>query len=314
MSFKNDVVYNFFKYSSKLLTPLENYFIARSEFVLDNYPPIFIIGPPRSGTTVIYQSMINYFNLPYMNNLVEHFYRVPNIGVRISSIMGLYCRQVKYSSRHGKTEGLAGPHEIGNFWYQWFPIRQHYADEHTLSPNSRQQIRQVVNALTYYFSQSLLFKNVMHSVRIKALLTIFPNALFIVSKRDPLFVAQSIYKIRSSLNDETNWWSVMPNEIDYLLNKPLIEQALYQVYYIEKQIRQDLYLREGTNFVEVKYENLEDDPVQEFENVHNLLTNNGISVQLHKQLITPIQVQNGIKIGKEEFEQLKWLTRELFYE
>ena len=37
-------------------------------------PPIFIIGPPRSGSTLLYQVLTSYFDLSYFKNLHSKYY------------------------------------------------------------------------------------------------------------------------------------------------------------------------------------------------------------------------------------------------
>ncbi|NIU01843.1 MAG: hypothetical protein GWN01_13315, partial [Nitrosopumilaceae archaeon] len=41
------------------------------------YPPVFILGPPRSGTTLLYQLMTCSFNFAYIPNIANKFYRCP---------------------------------------------------------------------------------------------------------------------------------------------------------------------------------------------------------------------------------------------
>ena len=41
------------------------------------YPPIFIIGAPRSGSTLLYQVLTDYFEVGYISNLHAHFFGSP---------------------------------------------------------------------------------------------------------------------------------------------------------------------------------------------------------------------------------------------
>ncbi len=49
---------------------------------LDLYPPVFIIGPPRSGTTVLYQLLCKHTNFSYINNFIGHWYRIPILAAK----------------------------------------------------------------------------------------------------------------------------------------------------------------------------------------------------------------------------------------
>jgi len=39
------------------------------------YPPIFIVGAPRSGSTLLYQLLAYYYNFSYFTNYSSLFYR-----------------------------------------------------------------------------------------------------------------------------------------------------------------------------------------------------------------------------------------------
>ena len=41
------------------------------------WPPIFILGAPRSGTTLIYQLLISNFRFAYFPNIANTFYMCP---------------------------------------------------------------------------------------------------------------------------------------------------------------------------------------------------------------------------------------------
>ena len=95
------------------------------------WPPIFIISAPRTGTTLLYQVMINQFELGYLSNLHEFFYGGPSL---LQAVAGRFQvkKQVGYKSHHGRSKGLQSPSECGDFWYRFFPhesdiIRLHEA-------------------------------------------------------------------------------------------------------------------------------------------------------------------------------------------
>ena len=47
------------------------------------HPIIIVVGPPRSGTTLVAQTLTHYLNLTYFNNVTSLFPRSPICGNRI---------------------------------------------------------------------------------------------------------------------------------------------------------------------------------------------------------------------------------------
>ncbi len=49
------------------------------------HPPIFIIGAPRTGSTILYQTLTNKLDILYIDNLVDKFHRNLFFGFWLSS-------------------------------------------------------------------------------------------------------------------------------------------------------------------------------------------------------------------------------------
>jgi hypothetical protein len=89
------------------------------------------------------------------------------------------------------------------------------------------------------------------------LLKAFPNAKFIFVRRDPLYTAQSILKAKRKLKIPDNqFWSIMPPNVEDLKQLEWSEQIVKQIYYLEKQIAEDLRLFSKENIYEVNYTDL----------------------------------------------------------
>jgi hypothetical protein len=57
------------------LKELEKEYIQR--FIIPEGPVFFIVGAPRSGTTLLLQTIINHYNLGYINNFIARFWEAP---------------------------------------------------------------------------------------------------------------------------------------------------------------------------------------------------------------------------------------------
>ncbi len=52
--------------------------------------PVFLIGPPRAGTTLLYQVLVKAFRFNYVTNIHAHFLRTPVLGKVLESIAMLF--------------------------------------------------------------------------------------------------------------------------------------------------------------------------------------------------------------------------------
>ena len=48
------------------------------------FPTLHVVGPPRSGTTLLMQLLAAHLEVGYINNLIAAFWRAPLYGIRLS--------------------------------------------------------------------------------------------------------------------------------------------------------------------------------------------------------------------------------------
>ncbi|MDX1408716.1 MAG: sulfotransferase, partial [Saprospiraceae bacterium] len=155
------------------------------------YPHIFVLGPPRSGTTLLYQLMVQSLGLAYFCNIVDEH---PRFAVTLTRLLRSRMRshQSDFESNYGRTKSIVGPSEGLHIWRQWFP--DSYIDEHYLTDRMMLAIQQTLGAISETMQSSFVNKDPHHCVRVRVLNSLFPNALFIVIKRDPVATAESMLK------------------------------------------------------------------------------------------------------------------------
>ena len=51
--------------------PLEKYLINKHIQEEIKYPPVFIIGAPRTGSTILYEYITNYLDIAYINSILS---------------------------------------------------------------------------------------------------------------------------------------------------------------------------------------------------------------------------------------------------
>lgn len=221
--------------------------------------PVFIIGAPRTGSTILYQALTNAFDVGYIDNVTCTWYRNLRFGLWLSHKKYSNVPHNNFKAEHGNTRKFGGhaPSECGQFWYRWLPRDRHFIDHDEVTPDMVAEIRAEVLGASAFLQRPLLFKNLNAGQRLRLIHRAFPDAKLIFVRRDPRFVARSILKARMKVGTpEGQWWSIMPPNVGDLLNLPEGEMCSAQIYYLERQIEEDLELFPKHNVREVHYQGM----------------------------------------------------------
>jgi hypothetical protein len=239
--------------------PLNLYFITKYARKGDEYSPIFIVGAPRTGSTILYQSLTNEADVLYIDNIASKLNRVFFLAFWLSNKLFKQRAHNCFKSNHGNTSkyGWHAPSECGQFWYRWIPKGRHFIDFDEISDKNISKIKKEILAVAHYYKKPILFKNLNAGQRLRVLVKAFPDAKIIFVRRDPLDTAQSILKAKRKLKISDNqFWSIMPSNVDVLKQLKWPEQIVKQIYFLEKQIAEDLKLFPPQNVYEVHYSEL----------------------------------------------------------
>ena len=215
-------------------------FAERALLVLpfrSDQPQLFILGLPRSGTTLIYQYVVHCLNVAYFTNGVERARWYP-------CLMTAYQRrrygdyQSDFKSRYGQVEGPVAPHEAGGVWGRFFD-NDAYVRYEDLTPQKLQFLRRTVFCVQG--NKPFVNKNVKHLLRINALASVFPNAHFLIVERGLPDVAVSVLRARyKNQGNAAAWWSAKPPNYEALKNLTPAEQVAGQVIALRERMEQDL--------------------------------------------------------------------------
>ena len=255
----------------KLISPLVSVFESalyrlkkgRSEQVNS---PVFIIGAPRTGSTILYQALTNGYDVQYIDNFASAWYRNILFGMWLSHRRYKKKPHNNFTANHGSTTGYGGhaPSECGAFWYRWLPKDRHFVDHKDVTSCMVDELRNEVLMVQEVFGEPMLFKNLNAGQRLRLISKAFPDAKIIFLRRDPRFVVRSILKARAKLGIGSNrWWSIMPPNVDALMDLPEGEMCAAQVYFLEKQIANDLVLFPSSNIRIVHYKDLSQSLLQD---------------------------------------------------
>lgn len=264
---KNDGDEAFFAALNRTLADAALPLQVNSNVDIGALPIIYIVGAPRSGTTLLSQLLSRYLPVGYIDNLIARFWQRPSVGIRLSrSLLGNAGREaIAFDSKHGVTQGVEGPHEFGYFWRQWLALDG--AETHKLSNREAEAIdgvglkRALENEILKEFGAPVVFKNVICGFQAEILSRVHPASLFVWIRREPEDVVRSILKCRMERYGRYDaWWSLKPSTYPLLVKiESPVRQVLGQVMDCMREFEQELS-KPGVRSLTVEYSDLVNRP------------------------------------------------------
>lgn len=228
--------------------------------------PIWIIGAPRSGTTLIYQALCSVFQCSYLTKRVGERYRIALLTRKYErQFIGIDLKPSGFSSSYGRTKNLEDPHEAGSFFYQFFPKERPYVSFKDVFDIEKKGFKKIINEITLP-NEVFISKNTYHSLRVKALSKLYPSSLFVWVKRDLAATMKSIFIARNITNDVNKWWGLNPPGWEEKELFSPLEQIKWQIEETNKIIREDLNLT-NANYYEINYEEFCNQPTKTVEDL-----------------------------------------------
>ena len=298
-----------------LVKPIEQELI--SSFTCPEFPVLFIIGAPRSGTTLLAQLLASCGGFSYVSNFSARFWLAPYFGMTMEKIFGLRDERpdCSYRSIFGVTRELIGPHEFGYFWRHWF----RYGECHKLTPQQLTQtdtkgLLKEIAAMESVYRLPLFFKNLVCGLQAGYLADNLPSSVFAVCKRDPLYNMQSLLLAREEVTGDRNvWFSLRPKEYQFLKTLSPYEQVAGQVYYTLKDIEKNIYGRIRERILEISYEDICKNPRKMVQGLARFVSNFGYPVRVNLEAVPKdFKCQNIKRLPSQEFEALKRAKEEIF--
>ncbi|MEO5656428.1 MAG: sulfotransferase [Nitrospiria bacterium] len=221
-------------------------------------PIVIVVGAPRTGTTVTAQALAAGLPVSYFNNLSEVFPRSP---ITANRLFGSLLRPSKptYTSYYGRSPNFSGFSDGLQLWDRWLgPDRKHLPSE--LTEERRRDMRRFFGAFEQAFGKPIVNKHNSLNTRAHLVAAALPTAHFIAMTRDPVFLAQSLYKARLDiLGDVRLWYGVEEDHRPQSVRDP-IQDVCEQVRFHEGQLAQQQALIGPKRFWVVGYEEFCADP------------------------------------------------------
>lgn len=233
--------------------------------------PIFIVGLPRSGSTLLVQLLVSHLYLGYATNLVARFWNRPAFGVALNRILSKDPGAVpENDSRYGRTLGYEGHHEFGWFWARWFD----YGDSHRIEPErwnaiDTHALRAELSAMERAWGRPLIFKNPPAlSMQIGFFEQFLDEPLYIYLRRSELEVATSLWQLRlESPGGAESWVSTRPPNVRQLERLGPEEQVAGQVRSTRREIEDQLSRVPSGRIWKMDYESLVKNPEETLRNL-----------------------------------------------
>lgn len=263
--------------------------------------PIFIIGAPRTGSTLLYQALVIRFHVAYLSNILSLFPSRISTLVQVIGKKNFYYNRIKKSNL-GYIAGFFSPSEAGNVHKLWF--------ENAITSAEKKACVDTVAYMEFVASGSFLGKNMFDVYRLENISRVFPSVRFIHIRRDPLYTAQSILLARKKVfGDYAEWWSVKPPGSENVLRESPAYQVLWQITQINDHIVGQLN-KLGHKYVEINYDELCVDPESVMQNLAEQFA-------LVKKTRVPVLRMGGsntnVRVGDSLWRELRDIYEKYFH-
>jgi len=298
-----------FTLPSRVLDRIFQYCIAPYESIASRQidcPPIFIIGAPRSGSTLLVQAITEAFDIGYMSNCHCKWYGAPALAEKLFQPTRNRAK-ASFESFHGSTKGPSAPSECGQFWYRFFRRKPAYISLADISKRKLNGFLESVSALISTFGKPVIFKNLYAGLRLQPIVKAFPNSLFIIVKRDEIDNSHSILEGRlRSFGNYDHWWSVEPPNVEQLKKLLPHQQVVEQIRSIYRLIEADLNLMKvRTNqIMHLSYEEFCSNPGREIDSLALFFSRNGLDIPRRAGLPDFFSIRKEIRIDPVVYQRM----------
>lgn len=223
-------------------------------------PMLFIVGAPRSGTTLGYQLLASSRRFGFPSNIVARFHRNPALGLSVQALLEplLPAPVQTWQSRAGWTQGWREPHEFTYFWNRHLCFGDHHQPStESLSSLDPAPLRSELAAMEQAAGSALLFKNLVLDFAVPHLARVLPSARFLWVRRDPFDVSSSILRLRQEFHGDVRaWTSVRPRDFRAWSSLEPEDQVAHQLASIDAALESARGGLETSRWLTVDYREL----------------------------------------------------------
>jgi hypothetical protein len=221
-------------------------------------PLILVCGAPRSGTTVVYQTLANHLPAAYFSNLTALYPRSPLVAQRL---FGRFVAKPRasYESFYGRTAGLGGTSDALQLWDRWLGADRSMAPPE-LTDAARRDMRDFFVAASHVFDRPLVNKNNSLNLSAHLVAACLPHVTFICLTREPRRLARSLYRARCDIHGSADAaYGIAGPTVDVECDDP-VQSVCRQARFYDEVNRQQAERLGPERFWLVSYEDFCRDP------------------------------------------------------
>lgn len=276
------------------------------------WPIVFIIGTPRSGTTLFLQTLASSGIISYPTNFMSRFYNTPTVGAMLQQMLaderfafrdefGDIDKEIAFFSNNGKTRGTLAPNEFNYVWKKIVP------DDATLArvyagftpDDGMAALRRTFSAVASVFGKPFALKAIILNHRIDMLTKLAKRPLIVRMIREPEQVIDSILAARErQFGDTAVWYSYKVPEYSLLRDLAPEEQIAGQIHSLETAIEEGLKAVPIENKLSISYRQFCKDPRGTLDQVIEKLDGLGCTVGALKTLPNSFKVKTKVSSPK----------------
>lgn len=251
----------------------------------ENFAKVFLVGPPRSGSTLFMQWLATSGLVAYPTNLLSRFFGTPLVGAKIQQLLTDarynfrdeildFNSPIGVSSENGKTVGALAPNEFGYFWHRFLPLDEGVfgqSDQNGTHANLT-ELRDELNAIANIFEKPFAMKAMAVNENISLLADNFKKKLFVALWRDPVFNIQSVLEARKrQYGDINTWYSFKTTEYAKLKDLSPLEAVAGQIAAINRTVEMGIAGLPEREKLSVTYEKFCESPRRHFDEIYSRL-------------------------------------------
>lgn len=313
---KNDLLNNLLREIKEILFPIQK---EKEEKIKESkWPVAFIIGNPRSGTTLVLQWLASMKYFAYPSNFLTRFAYAPYVGALIQKMLfdksydfdgDFYDIKstLNFDSNLGKSKGALATNEFQHFFRNYMPnFDPEYLNENSLKKIDFEGMKRGIATIERVFGKPFITKAVMLQYNLISFSDSIPNSFFIYVKRTPIFVMQSLLLAREKYYGNRNiWWSVKPKEYEILRDMDVYHQIAGQVFFTNKSIESELKKIPKEKKIIIEYEKFCRSPEYYYNEIKEIYKDAGYEIDSKYKSPETFKVRNIIRIDKSEINKLE---------
>ncbi|NMP16519.1 sulfotransferase [Thalassotalea sp. Y01] len=230
---------------------------------------IFVIGAPRSGTTVLSQYIVSCFEVGYVDNLMASFWKAPCFGALLSNKL-ITTKSLSADSCFGATSNISDIHEFGGFWREYLNYKG--MEQRVNVDIDWKRLTSVLDNISKIKNKPMLYKVFQLYWHLSQFHEMKPKTKWIWIDRNVSENALSLLKLRKKIKgNEEEWASAKPIFSDSFETSSKEKQVISQVVGINQWIKNELHNIPDAQWIKVNYDEFVHRPIKEGKRLAHFL-------------------------------------------